>query len=135
MDKEIQRAYNALKYGPETRSAFRRYEDIHQYSSRNEFVELVSKPYSSLKPAQRNKLKLKFLIEFGGSCEICGETEKESGRVLIIDHDHITDRARGLLCQNCNSMIGFADCDVCHTDHLRLAINYLERKEGGIVPP
>ncbi len=35
-------------------------------------------------------------------CKICGEVKK-----LFIDHCHATNKLRGLLCQQCNSGLGF----------------------------
>ena len=37
----------------------------------------------------------------GNQCGICADD-----RLVVIDHDHKTGRARGLLCPNCNSAIG-----------------------------
>lgn len=39
----------------------------------------------------------------GGVCAICGAPPKT--RRLHIDHDHRTDRVRGLLCQRCNRFL------------------------------
>ena len=48
-----------------------------------------------------------------GCCAIC-ETE-ESGhnmtKELLIDHDHITGKVRGLLCMECNFLLGKAKAD------------------------
>lgn len=49
-----------------------------------------------------------------GCCAICKQPEKtvdpRSGKIisLALDHDHITGKARGLLCGNCNRMLGFS---------------------------
>ena len=52
-------------------------------------------------------------------CLICGlESQK-----LYIDHDHVTDKIRGLLCRDCNLMLGHAQDN---PDILREAANYLE---------
>lgn len=37
-------------------------------------------------------------------CECCGRPPK--GRVLHLDHDHVTGKFRGWLCFDCNSAIG-----------------------------
>jgi len=42
-----------------------------------------------------------------GVCAICGKTPEENGRRLAVDHDHETDRVRGLLCTSCNFAIGY----------------------------
>lgn len=40
-----------------------------------------------------------------GLCEICS---KPFG-VLDVDHDHITNKVRGLLCRTCNTMVGIVE--------------------------
>jgi hypothetical protein len=58
----------------------------------------------------------------GGGCAICGE--KPRSRRLAVDHDHVTGRVRGLLCDGHNLALGhFKD----RPDHLRIAAEYLER--------
>jgi hypothetical protein len=66
------------------------------------------------------------LKEQGGKCAICRSSDagrKQSGR-LSIDHCHVTDVIRGLLCHRCNSMLGLAKDN---TETLRNAIAYLEK--------
>lgn len=53
----------------------------------------------------------------GNVCAICQETLP-----LLLDHDHQTDRVRGLLCSLCNSGIGFLRDQL---DLLRRAAQYL----------
>ena len=56
-----------------------------------------------------------------GLCAICGKTCK-SGRVLAVDHDHVTGVNRGLLCIRCNNGLGnFRD----DPDLLTAALEYL----------
>ncbi len=63
-----------------------------------------------------------------GKCAICdkaisdrGHREKDVGRV---DHDHSTGHIRGLLCNHCNNVLGYARDNV---DVLKSAIAYLWR--------
>lgn len=56
-----------------------------------------------------------------GRCRICGEPPAR-GR-LVIDHDHETGRMRGLLCDECNTVLGLADDN---PGRLRAAAEYVE---------
>lgn len=61
-----------------------------------------------------------------GKCKICGVPKPSSGyEGLHIDHDHVTGRVRGLLCNECNMMLGLAKDD---TKILITAINYLNNE-------
>jgi hypothetical protein len=56
-------------------------------------------------------------------CAICGTTEwMGRGHRPHIDHDHKTGRIRGLLCHNCNVLLGHAHEDPAI---LQAAIDYL----------
>jgi hypothetical protein len=62
-------------------------------------------------------------------CAIC-KNEKSSYRYknmklpLCVDHNHVTNQVRGLLCHKCNAMIGLAGEDIII---LTNAINYLKK--------
>lgn len=66
-------------------------------------------------------------VEQGGKCAICGReiflfgsSKKDTAHV---DHDHLTGRVRGLLCQECNTGLGkFRDS----IPYLESAIQYLK---------
>lgn len=69
----------------------------------------------------------------GGVCAICrsAETVKGSGgeiRKLSVDHCHATGVIRGLLCYNCNHLLGKAKDN---TNTLRAAAIYLENANTG----
>jgi hypothetical protein len=49
----------------------------------------------------------KILEVQNSKCAICGKTVIENGKSLAVDHDHKTNKIRGLLCNNCNVCIGF----------------------------
>jgi hypothetical protein len=60
-----------------------------------------------------------------GKCLIYGKHQIELKKALGVDHDHITGKVRGLLCNDCNLGIGhFKD----NIEKLKLAIKYLEEK-------
>ncbi len=60
--------------------------------------------------------------EHTGNCDICGKHESEFERPLFIDHCHETGKVRGLLCQQCNMLLGNAFDDL---DILAAASSYL----------
>lgn len=65
-------------------------------------------------------------IEQNG-CAICGALEcggRGSTSRLAVDHDHVTGKIRGLLCNNCNNGLGRFKDDV---ELLQKAITYLEK--------
>lgn len=59
-----------------------------------------------------------------GKCKICGQEFPDE--TLVVDHDHQTGAVRGLLCNNCNTGIGYLRDS---PDLLLKAIAYL--KEHG----
>jgi hypothetical protein len=58
----------------------------------------------------------------GGRCLICGRHQDELDKRLRVDHDHETGEVRGLLCHNCNVLIGHAREDKQTLVH---ALSYL----------
>ncbi len=62
------------------------------------------------------------LISQNYECKICGADKCHTGRNFSVDHCHITNKVRGLLCAHCNVGLGnFKD----NTDTLNKAITYL----------
>lgn len=59
-----------------------------------------------------------------GVCAICGNT---CTKALAVDHDHTTEKVRGLLCNNCNRGLGhFKD----NQQYLQQAITYLKESHA-----
>jgi len=82
---------------------------------------------------RRHMLKLKYGITIekfdaiiklqNGLCPICKLTLSEiDSKNIHVDHDHKTNRVRGVLCTNCNSGLGHAKDNV---DTLQNSIEYL----------
>ena len=44
--------------------------------------------------------------EQNGCCAMCGRSQLEFKNALAVDHDHKTRKNRGLLCVNCNRIVG-----------------------------
>ena len=59
-----------------------------------------------------------------GKCAICKRDASEFNRKLSIDHDHTTGNIRGLLCMQCNLILGNARDNI---DVLKNSILYLEK--------
>ena len=70
------------------------------------------------------------LVGQAGRCAICGSVFK-SDKDTHIDHDHATGEVRGLLCANCNRLLGAAKES---PEVLVHAISYLERSTIHDVP-
>ena len=74
-------------------------------------------------------------LEQNGVCAIClnPETATEGKGIdrkvknLSVDHDHKTNRVRGLLCFKCNTVLGKIDDSV---ETLKRAISYLEKSRN-----
>jgi hypothetical protein len=69
----------------------------------------------------------KLLVDQNNCCAICGVEATGMKRELSVDHNHETNKIRGLLCTHCNVGLGnFRDS----TTLLSVAIEYLERTDG-----
>lgn len=85
--------------------------------------------YDSLKRKHciEPRLYWHMMIQQEGRCAICGTHEpSKTGRKrrMSVDHDHTTDKIRGLLCDTCNRGIGLLKDS---PNVLRAATAYLER--------
>jgi DNA-directed RNA polymerase subunit RPC12/RpoP len=77
---------------------------------------ILSKKYG-LTPDQVKALKL----EQNYKCKMCGK-DLVLGHSTHIDHDHITNKVRGILCNKCNLGLGFFNDNI---KTLKLGIKYL----------
>lgn len=77
------------------------------------------KAYYGITNEQRDA---KFVAQ-GSCCEVCGSPEHH-GRNWNTDHNHRTDKVRGILCAPCNLTLGMVDDSI---KRLYLLIKYLEK--------
>lgn len=68
---------------------------------------------------------LEMLNVQNNSCKICNSSSEDLG-FFHTDHDHNTGKVRGLLCKNCNTVLGHAKDDI---KILEEAIKYLKNNE------
>src|SRR5690606_38444821 len=75
---------------------------------------------------------LNLLEKQKNACAICKQTfstlkpHRNKTSSIVIDHDHSTNSVRGLLCSNCNTIVGHLEQ---HTDDwLGCALSYIGRK-------
>jgi hypothetical protein len=72
----------------------------------------------------------KILSSQNGCCAICGISETKLNYRLCVDHCHITNIVRGLLCYSCNQGIGFLNDDI---NKMESAVIYLTKNENVIL--
>ena len=67
----------------------------------------------------------RMLLDQDGCCAICGSPSPGRGnKYFSVDHDHVTNKVRQLLCDPCNNGLGrFKD----NLEVMRKAIAYLEK--------
>ena len=67
------------------------------------------------------------LAKQGAKCACCS-TEKAGGKhdVFCVDHDHVTNVVRQLLCKNCNIVLGITQDN---PEHLMKLIQYLGKHQ------
>lgn len=90
-------------------------EILKNYWAKNKEKCLYLKRYSISKEDFQNILKKQNNV-----CVICKNKDERS---LSVDHDHKTNKNRGLLCRKCNIGLGFFNDDI---KLLKEAIKYLE---------
>ena len=117
-----------------------KWSDKYYFSSRCRPCHYKHKKENPNTPKQTKatKLKLRYGLTYeewekireeeGHACMICSITENELGKVLDVDHCHSTGKARGVLCNPCNNMLGRAKDNI---NLLKAAVTYLETYGGG----
>lgn len=62
-----------------------------------------------------------------GRCDLCGKPVNYEK--VHTDHNHISNKLRGLTCHQCNCLLGFAFVDEFGVEILNKAIEYVKRHE------
>ena len=115
--------YNHKKYQKEWRESHKKYKkewfqkNKGRYKQRARNDHLI-KTYG-ITIEQYNEL----FIKQNGCCRICNRHQSEFKRSLAVDHDHKTNKIRGLLCHHCNRGLGdfFEDISIMES-----AITYIK---------
>lgn len=109
------------------------------YATNKEELLDKNKQWSINNPEKRRKINQKrhYMLNFGitieqyneifdkqgGCCAVCNRHQSEFKMALAVDHNHMTDGIRGLLCSNCNLILGHANDNI---NILQNAIQYLK---------
>jgi hypothetical protein len=68
-----------------------------------------------------------------GICAICGTDDSGKNQYgpkrFPIDHNHVTGKVRGLLCDSCNKGLGFLRVDTLGVELLQNSIEYIKQTE------
>lgn len=100
----MHRAYKA-KNSQKVRDYGRRFEYLHDFG-------ITIEDYNKMFDEQK------------GYCAICQRHQSTFKRRLAIDHDHLTGKVRGLLCDPCNRGMG-----MLKEHNLQRAITYLNKSK------
>lgn len=103
------------KRNPEKRAAQSNREGKTEYS-RNKHL----RRYYGISLEEYNTM----FVNQNGSCAICEVHQSQTTKRLFVDHCHTTGAIRGLLCSQCNSMLGMAKDN---QETLAKAIVYLNK--------
>ena len=108
-----------------------------EYREKNkEALRAKQKEYAKKNPDifMNNSLKFHYGISLndynvmlssqGGVCAICYQTKfNKRNKRLFVDHNHTTGKVRGLLCINCNSVVGHCKEDISILDKTKIYLD------------
>lgn len=112
----------------------KRKETLKRYSSKPSSKEKSAEYYRNNKDMARNRMLSRIyditleeysalLEKQNNKCAICGVSKCSTGKSFSVDHNHATNKIRGLLCKNCNIALGlFKD----NRTHIENALLYLK---------
>ena len=68
-------------------------------------------------------------IKQEGRCAICGKHQSELKTSLHVDHNHETDEIRGLLCMQCNIILGWYEILENDLELVEKVLKYIKTKK------
>lgn len=90
--------------------------------------------WSKLSKQSRNYYKKRYNLDRqaynllqASECNICGLKQEDSKKIFHVDHCHITDMVRGILCRSCNTGLGFFKDNSAILDNAK---KYIKRYEN-----
>lgn len=103
-------------------------EDVRSYHLRNKNkVALINRKHKLIRKYGITIEQYESLFKKqDGKCAICGtlEIKRAKAKYFNVDHNHITGEIRGLLCHNCNVLLGKLNDDV---EMCKKVIEYLSK--------
>ncbi len=85
----------------------------------------IKRKYPELKNGIKDKAEL--CKKAQNKCEICAKQLDNAGPESFIDHNHETNKVRGILCHSCNVAIGHLEDNPVR---MAAAIRYVVEKDG-----
>ncbi len=121
------RAENKEKTAAANKKNYWKNRDARLAASRVEYRETKRGQHLLKKYGMTEAQYDELLLSPGGKCAICSDHEA-GGRhgVFHVDHDHVTGKVRGILCDKCNRGLGYFNDD---PEAIRQAIQYLQKAE------
>lgn len=115
--QEPQNKKRKQKYTKEYQKRPKVKERLRKLSKKPKYKETVKKGQLRRKFGLTLDEYYKMIQQQKGLCIICKFPE------IVVDHNHKTNKVRGLICQRCNKILGFAQDDI---NLLQGCINYLK---------
>ena len=123
--RKEQKRLNGKKYREENSERVQTFAKTWNEANKSKRKGYALKSNYGLTTEEFNRM----LLDQDGTCAICERPEfmkdyRGKLRDLSVDHCHKTDKIRGLLCYDCNLLLGKAEDNI---DRLKAAIVYLEK--------
>ena len=108
------------QYYQDNKEHLKKRDRIHYYKTKDRHRELhMAKRYKISVEEYRKMFELHKSL-----CAICGKPETIKNKILSVDHNHKTDKVRGLLCGHCNRALGYLREDLSLLPRIQ---KYLEK--------